>query len=245
VDSSKKYEDAGLKVHVIKTGPYKAMGVPGAEITAEQISSIQQVVNGILDNFIDAVAAGRKKSAEQIRELADGRLWLADKAAKMGLADKVIRNSSQTLIEKMKGEIMESEQQQVDIQVELNEAKEKAKEQSLRDERERIKAITSEFADDAEFALEAIDKGWDVKEAKAQYCDVLKKKLAEKPQADGAEPLTENGEGGEKIVDFNEAAKALAKEEKIALGDAYKKIARQQPELYQSYRESIGLPKTG
>lgn len=45
-------------------------------------------------------------------------------------------------------------------------------------ERARVRKIRETFKDDTQFALEAIDKGWDVVEAKAAYADRLAEKLS-------------------------------------------------------------------
>jgi len=88
-DESKAAEEAGIKVHVVRSGPHKGMGVPGAEITKEQLSTEQQIVNGIASSFIAAVARGRGAGEEQIAKLATGRTWLAAEATRLGLIDRV------------------------------------------------------------------------------------------------------------------------------------------------------------
>jgi hypothetical protein len=66
----------------------------------------------------------------------------------------------------------------------------------LATERKRIAALRAEFADDPKFAMKAIDKGWSVRDAKAEYSDVLRKRTgggkASAPTA-GNRPLTRRG----------------------------------------------------
>jgi len=79
----------GVKVHVVKAGQYKGMGAPGTEVTAEQLSEIQRLVDSHNDLFVQGVATGRGMSAEQVRQLADGRVHPAPQAKQLGLIDKV------------------------------------------------------------------------------------------------------------------------------------------------------------
>jgi len=56
----------------------------------------------------------------------------------------------------------------------------------------------------------------------------------------GAEPLQsgDSAQGGENFVQLG---KQIAKEEKIPLGAAYKKLARERPELHRAYKDSLGV----
>jgi len=235
VDYSKRAEEFGAKVHVIRSGEHKGMGVTGAPISETQIQAIQDIVDGINQNFIESVALGRKKDIKQIKDLATGQLWLAGKARKLGLVDKITRSQAQTINNSIKETSMETEQEQIDAQVELNQAREQAR----AEERNRLKELTEAFGDDLDFALKAYEQGKTVQEAKAEFCDVLQKRLTEQAEKQGAEPLTGSGSGETGTIDFNKAAKELAKSKGIQLGDAYKEIAREQPEVYEAYKQSL------
>src|SRR5690606_9547065 len=63
----------GVKVHVIKSAAFKGGGVPGTEITPEQLAEWQVVVDAFHRDFVQAVARGRRLSEPQARQLADGR----------------------------------------------------------------------------------------------------------------------------------------------------------------------------
>jgi signal peptide peptidase SppA len=243
-DSSGLYEKFGVQVNVIKSGDLKGMGIPGAAITGDQITAVKEIVDGIAENFIADVAAGRKRDIAEIRELAVGRLWLAKEAVKLGLADRVIRTNSKTVINNLKGSKMEKNKQngagdqtkELDVAAEVK----KAAEEIRQADQQRLFQLKEAFPDDPGFALEQFAAGHNVTEAKAEYCDVLKKRLADKEKDNGgAPPLTGSGEGSAETIDFNRAAKQLAKEEKITLGKAYKQIAREQPDVYYNYIESI------
>lgn len=89
-DLTRMAEKQGVKVIVVKAGAMKAVGVPGTEITAEQIAEVQREVNAINDLFVAAVARGRGMSEKQARGLADGRIHQGDFARALGLIDAVM-----------------------------------------------------------------------------------------------------------------------------------------------------------
>ena len=90
VDLSEMAEKEGIKVHVVKTGDFKAIGVPGAKITEPQLQHLQERVNQGNDIFLRAVERGRvDMSMAQVRAVADGKVHLAAQAAELGLIDGV------------------------------------------------------------------------------------------------------------------------------------------------------------
>jgi signal peptide peptidase SppA len=88
-DTSKEAELAGIKVHVITTGKFKAMGAPGTEVTDDHLDEAQRLVDDLFGHFRADVRAGRNMSAEQFRAVSDGRTWLAADAKRLGLIDDV------------------------------------------------------------------------------------------------------------------------------------------------------------
>ncbi len=83
------FEDAGIKVHLLTTGRFKGAGVPGTEITDEQLAEWQRLVEEHNEFFLAAVRRGRNVSEQQLNRLADGRVWLAAEARRLGLIDEV------------------------------------------------------------------------------------------------------------------------------------------------------------
>lgn len=79
----------GIKVHVVKTGAFKGAGVPGSEITAEQLAAFQTQIDKTQAEFSAAVARGRSLAADAVAKLADGRVHLAADALAQGLIDGV------------------------------------------------------------------------------------------------------------------------------------------------------------
>lgn len=89
VDYSKAVEKAGVKVHVVSSGAYKGAGVPGAELTADQLKEMQARINRLADEFVNDVARGRGVDATEIRASADGRVYSTEEAIARGLVDRV------------------------------------------------------------------------------------------------------------------------------------------------------------
>lgn len=88
-DFSQAAEDDGIKVHVVRAGDLKGMGVPGTVITDEQLAEMQKVVNGLNQFFLEGVAAGRKLAMGVVKNLANGGVHVGAAAAELGLTDGV------------------------------------------------------------------------------------------------------------------------------------------------------------
>ena len=88
-DSSGAADQLGFKVHVVRAGDFKGAGTPGTEITKEQLAEFQRNVDALNEHFLAAVASGRKMSAKQIKEMADGRVHVGTEALSLGLVDAV------------------------------------------------------------------------------------------------------------------------------------------------------------
>lgn len=88
-DTSGAYDKAGIKVHVISTGPYKGAFVDGAPVTDDQLKDLQREVDDLNQHFLTGVATGRRMKIERVRQLADGRVWIAAEAKTLGLIDEV------------------------------------------------------------------------------------------------------------------------------------------------------------
>jgi protease-4 len=61
----------------------------GTKITEAQRADFQRVVDQMFEMFLASVAKGRGVSADRVREVADGRVFLAEEAIALGLADGV------------------------------------------------------------------------------------------------------------------------------------------------------------
>lgn len=88
-DYSSRAAAENVKVHVVRAGKFKGMGVPGTEITAEQLQEMQRTVDGLNAQFLAGVAAGRGLSADAVNDLADGRVHVAKEAKALKLIDAI------------------------------------------------------------------------------------------------------------------------------------------------------------
>jgi protease-4 len=81
----------GVKVNVIKSGPAKDSGSPFRDMTEDEKKIFQGIIDEYYENFLAVVARGRKgKVAEaDLRTVADGRVYTAPQALKLGLIDGV------------------------------------------------------------------------------------------------------------------------------------------------------------
>jgi protease-4 len=77
----------GLKASVVKSGKFKDIGSPVREMTPEEKALLQELVDDIYDQFLDMVAKDRNIKKENLREIADGRVFTGRQAHKLGLVD--------------------------------------------------------------------------------------------------------------------------------------------------------------
>ena len=77
----------GLEMTTIKSGESKDIGNPFREMTAEDRAIFQRIIDETYDRFVEIVSAGRSMPVEQVRELADGRVYTGQQALDLGLVD--------------------------------------------------------------------------------------------------------------------------------------------------------------
>jgi protease-4 len=82
-------EKIGLSAVVIKSGVYKDVGSPLREITPEERQLLQGFIDNVYEQFVAAVAEGRKMPVEAVRAIADGRILSGEQAQKLGLLDSL------------------------------------------------------------------------------------------------------------------------------------------------------------
>lgn len=83
------FDKYGIKEINITSGKNKAMGSSAQELTGEQKEILQSLIDEAYEQFVDIVAAGRKMDKEQVKVLADGRIYSAKQALGLNLIDKV------------------------------------------------------------------------------------------------------------------------------------------------------------
>lgn len=88
-DSSKMYDNAGIKVIPVDTGAHKSTGVEGVPVTEAQQAEVQRVVDQLYAEFLAVIIAGRGIDEKTLKPLADGRSWFAHEAQGFGLIDGI------------------------------------------------------------------------------------------------------------------------------------------------------------
>jgi protease-4 len=79
----------GIKGVVIKSGEHKDIGSPFREMTPEEKRIMQEVLDNVHQQFIQAVAEGRKLDRSRVVQIADGRILTGEQAKNLGLVDRM------------------------------------------------------------------------------------------------------------------------------------------------------------
>ena len=79
----------GVKPNIIKSGKFKDLGSPLRAMTPEEQILLQNVVNDVHEQFVDAIAKGRGLPLSEVRRVADGRIMTGQQALKLNLIDEV------------------------------------------------------------------------------------------------------------------------------------------------------------
>lgn len=79
----------GIKSHTLKTGKYKDSGSPVREFSTEDRAMLQSVIDNTHEQFVRAVAEGRKLQIDDVRRFADGRILSGEQAMGLKLVDRL------------------------------------------------------------------------------------------------------------------------------------------------------------
>ncbi|WP_276877676.1 signal peptide peptidase SppA [Anaerococcus hydrogenalis] len=83
------FEKYGIKQQNITTGKMKDAGSVGKDMTDEQKKYFQDLINSSFDRFVKIVSQGRSMKEDEVRKLADGRVYDGAQAKNNGLVDKI------------------------------------------------------------------------------------------------------------------------------------------------------------
>lgn len=89
IEFSQLLSKIGIKYQAVTSGKNKDILSPYKTMSVEQRDFLQTMVNNTYEQFLVAVAEGRKKDKEVIRPLADGSVFTGDQAVKNGLIDEL------------------------------------------------------------------------------------------------------------------------------------------------------------
>ena len=77
----------GIKTEVIKSGRHKDIASAFRTMGKEEREILQGVMDNVHEQFMKAVAEGRKIEIEEVRKIADGRIFTGEQAKTHGLID--------------------------------------------------------------------------------------------------------------------------------------------------------------
>ena len=80
---------AKLKEIVFKTGEFKDTGSPTRALTDNERKYFQGLIDDMYIQFVEAVASGRKLDLQEVRSLADGRVFTGRDAKERKLIDEI------------------------------------------------------------------------------------------------------------------------------------------------------------
>jgi len=79
----------GIKTEVVKSGKHKDMASIFRGIRKEDREILQNVLDNVHEQFIRAVSEGRKMLYDDVKQIADGRIFTGEQALKAGLVDEL------------------------------------------------------------------------------------------------------------------------------------------------------------
>lgn len=79
----------GIGIEVVKSGEYKDIGSVARGLTPGEREVLEQLVNDVYEQFVEAVVENRDLSREEVLQVADGRVLSGERAAELGLVDGI------------------------------------------------------------------------------------------------------------------------------------------------------------
>jgi len=80
---------AKLKSIVFKTGEFKDTGNPARDLTPAEQAYMQSLIDNMFGQFVQAVADGRGMKFDDVKSIANGKVWTGKQALEMKLIDNV------------------------------------------------------------------------------------------------------------------------------------------------------------
>lgn len=87
-DYSELMKKLGISDNIIKSGTHKDIMSPTRPMTDEEKKIMQSMIDDSYNEFVHVVASGRGMSEEQVRKIADGRIYDGRQAKENGLIDE-------------------------------------------------------------------------------------------------------------------------------------------------------------
>jgi len=88
VNARRLFDKLGIEMVAIKSGVVKDIGSPYREMTDDERTVLQALVDEAYQNFVDIVAKERGLPREEVLQVADGRVFTGRRAVELGLVDE-------------------------------------------------------------------------------------------------------------------------------------------------------------
>jgi protease-4 len=86
---SELYKWAKVERYNIKSGKFKDVGADTRPMTPEERELVQNLIDNVYNQFLKAVADGRRLPVDSVKPYADGRVLSGEQAHQAGLVDKL------------------------------------------------------------------------------------------------------------------------------------------------------------
>lgn len=82
-------DKVGVSFKVIKSGPYKDILAFDRELTEEERSILQELIDITYSQFVQTVAGARNLTINAVKSFADGRIFSGEQALHLGIVDRL------------------------------------------------------------------------------------------------------------------------------------------------------------
>ena len=238
-DRAEALREAGVRPVVVRSAPYKAIGVDA--ITDDQEAVELQNIMDIHNEFLRAVSAGRGMDPADVAVLATGRTYVGRRAVLVGLADDIEKNFTTEEVDDMADDVMEkaaAADAAVEIEARVDAAAGSAEPVAaavdvesaaseadpVQAERDRVAALLETFADDAAFASACVRDGLTLDQAKAKWFDERRgSTAAARVSVEPVEPVAVLDD----VASARETVRRMAAEQGIPLSRAWAQYWRE------------------
>ncbi len=77
----------GVRFEILKSGEFKDVGFPDRKMTKRDREMLNTLIQDIQEQFVNGVAKGRHMPVEEVRKIADGRVFSGARAKELRLVD--------------------------------------------------------------------------------------------------------------------------------------------------------------
>ncbi len=89
VNMKELFKWAKVEPFVIKSGQFKDSGAPYRDMAPEEKAYLQELIDNVHSQFVNAVAEKRKLDINVVKKIADGRIFTGEMAKEAGLVDEL------------------------------------------------------------------------------------------------------------------------------------------------------------